>query len=72
MCETKMRAWAVVVVFDRRALEASGVQIVPTFRIPHVTLAHANLDELLNGIVSCDHRVVVNPYHEPDIGPLEG
>ena len=69
LCETRMRAWAVVVVFDRKALEVSGVQIVPTFRVPHVTLAHTNLDDLLNRLVSCDHRVVVNPYHEPEIGP---
>ena len=71
LCETKMRAWAVVVVFYRTALEQSGVEVVPTFRVPHVTLAHTDLGDLLRGLVSCDHRVVVNPYHEPDIGPLE-
>jgi len=71
LCETKLNAWAVVVVFSRAVLEQAGVEVVPTFRVPHVTLAHASLDELTHQLLSCDHRIVVNPYHEPDIGPLE-
>ena len=46
LCETKLNAWAVVVVFSRAVLEQAGVEVVPTFRVPHVTLAHASLDEL--------------------------
>lgn len=37
--------------------------------VPHVTLAHASLEELTERLVSCEHRIVVNPYHEPEIGP---
>lgn len=71
LCETKLVAWAVVAVFRRSDLEAAGIEVVPTFRVPHVTLAHVILDELIVRLVSCDHEVVVNPYHEPEIGPLE-
>jgi len=39
LCETKLRAWSTVVVFARAALEAAGIELVPTFRVPHVTLA---------------------------------
>jgi hypothetical protein len=58
-------------VFTRSALEARGIDVVPTFRTPHVTLAHDELATLVQAMTSCEHRVVVNPYHEPDIGPLE-
>lgn len=70
--KTKLRSWGVVVVFERSALEEAGIEVVPTFRVPHVTLAHAALEQLMQRLVACDHRIVVNPYHEPDIGPLEG
>ena len=71
LCETRLRQWAIAVVFERSALEANGIDVVPTFRTPHVTLAHAELEELVERLTSCEHRVVVNPYHEADIGPLE-
>ena len=71
LCETKLVAWAVVIVFRRPDLEAAGIEVVPTFRVPHVTLAHLSLDELTERLVSCDHEIVLNPYHEPEIGPLE-
>jgi hypothetical protein len=71
LCETRLRQWAIAVVFERSALEANGIDVVPTFRTPHVTLAHAELEELVERLMSCEHRVVVNPYHEADIGPLE-
>lgn len=71
LCETRLRQWAIAVVFTRSALEANGIDVVPTFRTPHVTLAHAELATLVQGLTSCEHRVVVNPYHEPDFGPLE-
>ena len=58
-------------MFSRSVLEAAGIEVVPTFRVPHVTLAHATLDELTEKLVTCDRRIVVNPYHEPEIGPLE-
>jgi hypothetical protein len=72
LCETKLRAWSTVVVFGRAELERAGIEVVPTFRVPHVTLADPSLDALTEKLLLCDHRIVVNPYHEPEIGPLEG
>lgn len=72
LCETKLRAWSTVVVFARAELERAGIEVVPTFRVPHVTLADPSLDALTEKLLLCDHRIVVNPYHEPEIGPLEG
>jgi hypothetical protein len=71
LCETRLRQWVLAVVFTRSALEARGIDVVPTFRTPPVTLAHPELPALVRGLTPCEHRVVVNPYHEPDIGPLE-
>lgn len=71
LLQTKLRQWSTAVVFTRAALDAAGVDVIPTFRTPHVTLAHDDLPELIRRLSSCQHRVVVNPYHEPDIGPLE-
>jgi hypothetical protein len=72
LCETKLRAWSTVVVFTLSALQSAGIEVVPTFRVPHVTLADPSLDALTEKLLLCDHRVIVNPYHEADIGPLEG
>ena len=71
LCETKLQQWATVVVFQRTALERSGVQVVPSFRTPHVTLAHPDLAELVRSLIGCEHDVIINPYHEPEVGPLE-
>jgi hypothetical protein len=35
LCETRLRPWAIAIVFTRSALEASGIEVVPTFRTPH-------------------------------------
>jgi hypothetical protein len=45
------------------ALQAVGIEVVPTFRRPHATLAHADLDILVNGLRSCEHRILNNRYH---------
>lgn len=71
LCETKLAPWAVVVVIELRSLEEAGIEVIPTFRTPHVTLAHARLDDLARKLLGCEHRIVINPYHEPEVGPLE-
>jgi hypothetical protein len=47
------------------------VEIVPTFRTPHVTIAHADLGELVRRLLGCEHEVVENPYHEEEPGDGE-
>jgi hypothetical protein len=71
LCESRLTAWARVLVFQRSTLEASGVEVVATFRTPHVTIAHSNLEELLRRLLECEHDVVENPYHEAEPGERE-
>jgi hypothetical protein len=63
LCETRLERFPTILVFRRRDLEAAGVEVVPTFRRPHVTLAHADLDGLVNALQSCEHRELENPHH---------
>ena len=48
LCETRLERFGTVAVFRRTDLEEAGIELVPTFRRPHVTLAHTNLDALVN------------------------
>ena len=71
LCQTRLIAWGRVAVFRRAVLEDSGIEVVPTFRTPHVTLAHAELGQLLGKLSQCEHEIVDNPYHEGQPGPSE-
>lgn len=64
LCETRLGRFETVVIFRRSDLVDSGIEIVPTFRQPHVTLAHPDLEALVNKIRSCDHRELTNPHFE--------
>ena len=64
LCEAKLNAFPTVAVFRRDELEASGLLVVPTFRTPHVTIAHDELEELVRRLLGCGHVDLVNPYHE--------
>jgi hypothetical protein len=66
LCETRLAAWVAVRVFRRAVVEAAGIEVVPTFRTPHFTLAHADLVELLDRLAHCEHQILDNPYHEGD------
>ena len=63
LCEARLVQFAEVVVFRRGDLEAAGVEVAATFRTPHVTLAAAELEELVASLLSCEHQVRANPYH---------
>jgi hypothetical protein len=64
LCETRLERFATVVVYRRDDLEARGVEIVPTFRTPHATLAHSDLEALVSVLLTCEHRVLSNPHYE--------
>jgi hypothetical protein len=64
LCETRLGRFETVAIFRRSDLVARGIEIVPTFRRPHVTLAHTNLEALVNELRSCDHRGLTNPHFE--------
>jgi hypothetical protein len=64
LCETRLVLFETVVVFRRDDLTAKGIEVIPTFRRPHVTLAHVELEGLVSGLQACDHRQLENPYWE--------
>src|SRR6059058_5072077 len=64
LCETKLANFEVVLVFERAQLTAAVVQIVPTFRTPHVTLAAPSAAALVSSMIRVPHRALPNPYHE--------
>lgn len=68
ICQTCLVRFSTVVVFERNSVELAGVDIVATFRRPHVTLCHERLDALVAGLLHCEHRVLENPYNVPDDG----
>lgn len=71
LCQTRLIAWGRVSLFRRAVLEASGIEVVATFRTPHVTLAHAEIGELLRMLSQCEHEIMENPYHEGEPGSPE-
>jgi hypothetical protein len=66
LCETRLQLFETVVIFQRSDLARAGIEVVPTFRRPHVTLAHPDLDALVTALLSCEHRVLNNRHFERD------
>jgi hypothetical protein len=64
LCETRLAQFETVIVFRLADLVTAGIEVVPTFRRPHVTLAHTDLDALANGLRSCEHRTLTNPHFD--------
>ena len=64
LCESRLERFPLVVVYRRLDLETAGLEVVPTFRTPHVTLAHQDLEALVTVLLTCEHRVLENPHFE--------
>jgi hypothetical protein len=55
-----------VTVMTVRTIRARGLHLEPTGRNPrHYTLMLRSLDEDVDTLMSADHHVWINPYHEP-------
>ena len=63
LCQARLDGFETVLVSRRGDLEAVGIEIVPTFRTPHVTLCHHTLEELVTRLHACGHARRANPYH---------
>lgn len=63
LCSTRLERFEFVVIFRRADLVAIGIEVVPTFRRPHVTLACEDLDRLVTGMLECEHMTRTNPHH---------
>ena len=68
LCGSRLVRFAEVVVFRRADLERIGIEIVPTFRTPHVTLCHPELPELVRRLLNCERSERLNPYHVAEEG----
>ncbi len=64
LCETKLSQFATIAIFQRADVEDAGIEIIPTFRTPHVTLAHTDRAELIRRLLGCNATQIDNPYHE--------
>ncbi|MEI6623890.1 MAG: hypothetical protein WCP28_18510, partial [Actinomycetes bacterium] len=53
--EPPLERFASILVYDRALLLSFGIEVVPTFRVPHVTLAQIDLDCLIEGLLECPH-----------------
>jgi hypothetical protein len=62
LCESRLERFSTVVVYRRLDLETAGLEVVPTFRTPHVTIAHQDLEALATVLLTCEHRVFENPH----------
>ena len=63
LCQTKMVNFETIVVFATGDLVRSGIDVIGTFRTPHVTLAAVDLKALLDALINCRHQVRDNPYY---------
>jgi len=63
LCRTKIVNFETVVVFARSDLERNGIDLVGTFRTPHVSLTASDIQTLLEALLRCPHEVRDNPYH---------
>lgn len=66
LCGSRLERFETIVVFGIEDLLAIGLEVVPTFRTPHATLAHSDLDELVRRLIACPHTDRPNPYHETE------
>ncbi|MGH8974613.1 MAG: hypothetical protein ACRD0C_15610 [Acidimicrobiia bacterium] len=63
LCQRELVRFPFIVVFTRTDLESAGIEVVPTFHRPHVTLAAVDLAILLQTLMRpADRRP--NPYHQ--------
>jgi len=63
LCETRLERFDTAAIFTHSDLVLAGVEVVPTFRRPHATLANADLELLIDGLRSCAPRIVSNRFH---------
>ena len=66
VCQTKLSQFPTVAVFTRADLTAAGIDIKATFRTPHVTLASATVELVVERLVRCPHAQHRNPYYEAE------
>lgn len=72
LCQDRLVRFASVVVLAAGSLREAGVEIVPTFRSPHVTICHRSLAGLLEALRSCEYSLISNRHHIDEKGRQHG
>lgn len=60
---TALKRFPSILVYQREALQSYGILVLATFQLPHVTLAHSDLEQLISGLLCCPHDVAKNIYY---------
>ena len=58
-----LERFAELLVYQLATLTEAGLEVVATFRTPHVTIAFTDLDRGLQVLSDAPHEVLPNPYH---------
>jgi len=58
-----IRRFEALRVYDPAVLRHEGLDVLPTFRTPHVTIGFADLDHGLSVLASSLRQRRLNPYH---------
>ena len=62
---TPFPAWRRLTLIRVGVLRAAGFRLDPTGRNPrHFTVVFDDLDRGVDALVSCEHHIWANPYHE--------
>lgn len=72
LAEGPLERFPVLALLRVADLRASGLDVVPTFRSPHVTIAFADLDAGLSAVARLVFDLRENPYYEADPNEEEG
>ena len=64
LASDQLERFALLRLYRPEALIAAEIDVVPTFRSPHVTLAFADLEAGLRALETIEHESRPNPYHE--------
>ena len=59
-----LHLWCICMSLCMPEVEDAGIEIIPTFRTPHVTLAHTDRAELIRRLLGCKATQIDNPYYE--------
>lgn len=60
----QLERFALLRLYRPGALDAAEIEVVPTFRSPHHTLAFVDLESGLRALDTVEHEIRSNPYYE--------
>lgn len=68
LASSELERFPVLLIYDVAILAAHGIETVPTFRNPHVTLAFRELTVGLAALLAAKHERRANRYHDAHEG----